>query len=110
MYRYSTEPLDVLLSFDPNSVEEMWLTFVQKETGIEITRTKEQLAAELADTVLTEDGMYSFPFSFTQEESAEFSASYPILAQIRWSEGEGHSDVTSVYSFYMKDVLKEGVI
>lgn len=110
MYRYSTEPMEILLPFDPNSTEKLWLTFVQEENEIEITRTKEELADELADTVQTEDGLYSFPFAFTQEESKSFSASYPILAQIRFSMGEGHSDVTSVYSFRLKDVLKEGVI
>lgn len=110
MYRYSTKPLEIMLEFDPNSVEELWLTFVQEETEIEVHRTKADLAEELIDVEMTDDGMYSFPFGFTQEESAAFSASYPIKVQVRWKETDGHSDVTSVYSFHIKDVLKEGVI
>ena len=110
MYRYSTKPINVFVMFNPAEVREMWLTFKQEASDVEITRTKEDLAQALANVEQHEGGWFSFQVSFTQEESSSFSADEAVLVQIRWSESEGHSDMTDVYSFPVDDVLKEGVI
>lgn len=108
MYRYQTKPIGVRVPFNPAEAEEIWLTF--KQGDILINRTKEELSAELSGVEDKGDGTYQFSFTFTQLESGEFSASAPIQAQVRWSNGTGHSDVTNVYSFWLRDVLMEGEI
>lgn len=110
MYRYSTEPIKVFLRFDPSAKRELWLTFKQEGSGVEITRTKEDLAAAFEVMEQTEDGWYSFEVRFSQEESSSFEANEAVLVQARWSDREGHSDMTVVASFPIEDVLKEGVI
>ena len=108
MYRYQTKPIGVRIPFNPNEVQEMWLTF--KQNDLIINRTKADLAAEISGTEDRGDGTYQFNFQFTQEESGDFSASAPIYAQVRWSESPGHSDVTNMYSFWLREVLMEGEI
>lgn len=108
MYRYQTKPIGVRVPFNPAEASEMWLTF--KQGDILINRTKEDLANELAAITENGDGTYQFSFTFSQAESGDFSASAPIQAQVRWSNGAGHSDVTNIYSFWLKDVLMEGEI
>lgn len=109
MYRYSTEPINVFLRFDPRETKEFWLTFKQEASGVEITREKADLATNF-EKIHTEDGWYNFPVEFTQEESSSFEANEAVLVQARWSDSEGHSDMTVVASFPIEDVLKEGVI
>ena len=108
MYRYQTKPIGVRIPFNPAKAAEMWLTFEQGD--ILINRTKADLATELENVTDNGDGTYQFYFTFTQTESGNFTASAPIKAQVRWSNGAGHSDVTNIYSFWLKDVLKEGEI
>ena len=108
MYRYQTKPIGVRIPFNPAEAVEMWLTFVQGD--IVINRTKADLAEELKNVTDNKDGTYQFWFMFTQTESGNFTAGAPIKAQVRWSNGAGHSDVTNIYSFWLKDVLKEGEI
>lgn len=110
MYRYSTKPQDVFLRFDPTKTRELWLTFKQEASGVEITRTKADLETAFEKMEQTDDGWYKFPVAFSQEESADFDANEAVLVQVRWSEYEGHSDMTDVYSFTVDDVLKEGII
>ena len=109
MYRYSTEPLNVFLRFDPRDKDVFWLTFKQEANDIEITRTKEDLAQAFED-MEEKDGWYRFEVSFTQEESSSFSANEAVLVQVRWRDKDGKSSMTDVYSFPVQDVLKEGVI
>ena len=108
MYRYQTKPIGVNVGFNPLDTREMWLTF--KQGDLLITLTKAQLAEELSAVEDKGNGRYRFTYTFTQEQSGSFSASMPIQAQVRWSNEEGHSDMTNVYSFWPKDVLQEGEI
>ncbi|MBQ9845794.1 MAG: hypothetical protein IJO54_06905 [Oscillospiraceae bacterium] len=110
MYRFSTNPINIFTTFNPAQARQLWLTFKQEESGTEITRTKEDLLAALEQVYRTEDGLFCFSTAFSQEESGTFMQDFPILVQLRWSERDGHSDATNIYSFYMEDVLKEGVI
>ena len=105
MYRYSTEPINVFLRFDPRETKEFWLTFKQEASGVEITREKADLVAAFEKMEQTEDGWYNFPVEFTQEESSSFEANEAVLVQARWSDREGHSDMTVVASFPIEDVL-----
>ena len=109
MYRYSTEPLNVFLRFDPREKDVLWLTFKQEASDVEITRTKEDLA-QAFESMEEKDGWYRFEVSFSQEESASFSANEAVLVQVRWRDKDGKSSMTDVYSFSVNDVLKEGVI
>ena len=107
MYRYSTKPL--LISFDVNPAECDVFELVFKQGDYMIVKNKEDLAEEINAVKHLTNGMHEMQFSFTQKECGDFKAEEWIYVQANILIGTLR-DSSETGKFYLKDVLKEGVI
>ena len=107
MFRYSTKPLILLYNVHPGECDVFELVFKQGDHLI--VKNKTDLSKEIENVRPLANGFYEMEFSFTQEECGSFKADEWIYTQANILISNVR-DSSEIQQFYLKDVLKEGVI